>query len=143
MIWKLIRRNITSKPFRFLLTCSAVTAGVMFTVGVFVFTDGTREVFAGLAENIEGDTDLEVRTAIEFGEDHNRPQIDPAVAEIMRQVPGVSGVQPRVVKFGVIAVDGDDELQIVSGFGVNIGLNWEDRSEERRGGKECRARGAA
>jgi ABC-type antimicrobial peptide transport system permease subunit len=132
MIWKLIRRNVSSKPFRFLLTCSAVTAGVMFTVGVFVFTDGTRQVFADLAENIEGDIDLEVRTAIEFGEDHNRPQLDPSVAELMRQVPGVSGIQPRVLKLGVIPIDDDGELQIVEGFGVNIGLNWEDETANPR-----------
>jgi ABC-type antimicrobial peptide transport system permease subunit len=137
MIWKLIRRNVTSKPFRFLLTCSAVTAGVMFTVGVFVFTDGTREVFAGLAEDIEGDVDLEIRTAVEFGNDFNRPQVDPAVAEIVASVPGIGGVQPRVIKFGIIPIDKNDDgsdgdLQIVEGFGVNIGLNWEDQASNPR-----------
>ena len=36
MVWKLIRRNVAAKPFRFLLTSVAVTVGVMFTVGVFL-----------------------------------------------------------------------------------------------------------
>ena len=58
MIWKLIRRNVAGKPFRFLLTCSAVTAGVMFVVGIFVFTDGLRETFSELAGDIEGNVDL-------------------------------------------------------------------------------------
>lgn len=62
MVGKLIWRNITGKPLRFLLTCSAVTAGVMFTVGVFVFTDGLRATFDDLAGDIEGNVEYGVRT---------------------------------------------------------------------------------
>ena len=72
MIFKLIRRNISGKPFRFLLTCSAVTLGVMFTVGVFVFTDGLRATFGSIAEDIDGDTEYAVRSEVDFGDREHR-----------------------------------------------------------------------
>ncbi|NIR39329.1 MAG: hypothetical protein GWN79_21910, partial [Actinobacteria bacterium] len=79
MILKLIRRNIRGKPFRFLLTCSAVTMGVMFTVGVFVFTDGLRATFGNLSEDIEGSIEYAVRTRIDFGDqDLVATPVDPA-----------------------------------------------------------------
>ena len=127
MIWKLIRRNVSGKPFRFLLTCSAVTAGVMFTVGVFVFTDGMRRQFAELAEDIEGDVDVAVRTYTEFGDGFSRPPFDTSVADTIRAVPGVVGVQPRVLKFNVVPEDGDGN-RLLTRFGPNIGLNWEDET---------------
>ncbi|MDW3219848.1 MAG: FtsX-like permease family protein [Acidimicrobiales bacterium] len=122
MIWKLIRRNVAGKPFRFLLTCSAVTVGVMFTVGVFVFTDAQRSQFAALAEDIEGGTDYAVRTSIEFGDDTLRPPFDLAVSDQIAAVPGVTNVQPYVLKFDVIPRIDDERL--IASFGVNIGLNW-------------------
>ena len=69
MTFRLIWRNVVAKPFRFLLTCSAVTLGVMFTVGVFVFTDSLRATFGDLkgvlfafARHLFGaDTDLRFR----------------------------------------------------------------------------------
>lgn len=131
MIWKLIRRNIAGKPFRFLLTCSAVTAGVMFTVGIFVFTDGLRATFDELAANIEGNVDLAVRTEVEFGDQFNRPPIDPALTEIIEEVPGVVAVQPRILKFDVFPVDGDDNLQEATSA-PNIGLNWEGETPTPR-----------
>ncbi|GJM37868.1 MAG: hypothetical protein DHS20C19_12350 [Acidimicrobiales bacterium] len=130
MIWKLIRRNVSGKPFRFLLTCSAVTVGVMFTVGVFVFTDAQRSQFADLAEDIEGGTDYAVRTSIDFGDETLRPPFDLAVSDQIAAVPGVTNVQPYVLKFDVIPqIDGE---RLIAGFGVNIGLNWPDNSATPR-----------
>ncbi len=129
MIWKLIRRNVAGKPFRFLLTCSAVTAGVMFVVGIFVFTDGLRQTFSELAGDIEGNVDLAVRTEVEFGGDFNRPVIDVAVADTIAEVPGVEAVQPRIIG-QVTVVDGQGEPQ--EGNGPNIGFNWEAETPNPR-----------
>ncbi|MEM7141216.1 MAG: FtsX-like permease family protein [Actinomycetota bacterium] len=131
MIAKLIWRNIVGKPFRFLLTCSAVTAGVMFVVGIFVFTDGLRETFEDLAGDIEGNVDLAVRTDVEFGGDFSRPLVDVTLADELTAVPGVIAVQPRIINVGnVTVIDGDGEAQ--QGTGPNIGFNWEAETPNPR-----------
>jgi len=132
MIWKLIRRNVAGKPFRFLLTCSAVTAGVMFVVGIFVFTDGLRETFSDLAGDIEGNVDLAVRTEVDFGGDFARPVVDVAVADTLRSLPEVAAVQPRIIDLGnttVIDADGDAQQ---GNSGPNIGFNWEAETPNPR-----------
>ena len=132
MIFKLIRRNISGKPFRFLLTCSAVTLGVMFTVGVFVFTDGLHATFGGLAEDINGSTEYAVRSELDFGErELVGAPIGDDIVELLSGVDGVVGVQPQVFKFGSIPIDGDGKAQ-TSGTAPNIGVNWEDQSSVTR-----------
>ena len=129
MIWKLIRRNVGGKPFRFLLTCSAVTVGVMFVVGIFVFTDGLRQTFSELAGDIEGNVDLAVRTEVEFGGDFARPVVDVSVADTLREIPDVAAVQPRIIG-QVTVIDGQGEPQ--EGNGPNIGFNWEAETPSPR-----------
>ena len=75
MTLRLIWRNVVAKPFRFLLTCSAVTLGVMFTVGVFGFTASLRATFGDLADDIQGNFDIQVRSEILFGERLDAPQV--------------------------------------------------------------------
>ena len=128
MILKLIRRNISGKPFRFLLTCSAVTLGVMFTVGVFVFTDGLRATFGSIAEDIDGGTEYAVRSEVDFGERElvGAPLGDDIV-ELLESTDGVVGVRPQIFKFGSVPVDGDGEAQ-TAGNAPNLGVNWHDQS---------------
>lgn len=128
MVGKLIWRNITGKPLRFLLTCSAVTAGVMFTVGVFVFTDGLRATFDDLAGDIEGNVEYGVRTQIEFGDrDLSTALIDPALEDVIGAVPGIRTTQPVIQNpFCCAPTDGDGDLRTAQ-TGPNLGLNWEDQ----------------
>ena len=128
MIFTLIRRNISGKPFRFLLTCSAVTLGVMFTVGVFVFTDGLRATFGNIAEDIDGKTEYAVRSEVDFGERElvGTPLGDDIV-ELLTSIDGVVGVRPQVFKFGSVPIDGDGKAQS-AGNAPNIGVNWHDQS---------------
>lgn len=128
MIFKLIRRNISGKPFRFLLTCSAVTLGVMFTVGVFVFTDGLRATFGSIAEDIGGDTEYAVRSEVDFGERElvSAPLGDDVV-DLLNSIDGVVGVQPQILKFGSVPIDGDGEAQSAN-TAPNLGVNWPDQS---------------
>jgi len=133
MIWKLIRRNITGKPLRFLLTCSAVTVGVMFTVGVFVFTDGLRATFDDLAGDIEGNVEYGVRTQLDFGDrDLSAALIDPALDEVLAGVDGIATTQPVIQNpFCCAPIDDDGDLRTAS-TGPNLGLNWEDQREASR-----------
>ena len=128
MIFKLIRRNISGKPFRFLLTCSAVTLGVMFTVGVFVFTDSLRATFGSIAEDIDGDTEYAVRSEVDFGErELVGVPLDDDLVDLLNSIEGVVGVQPQVFKFGSVPIDGDGEAQTPSAA-PNLGVNWPDQS---------------
>ena len=129
MILKLIRRNISGKPFRFLLTCSAVTLGVMFTVGVFVLTDGLKATFGDLAQDIGGNTEYLVRAEVDFGERTlvGTP-LGEDVVEAISSVDGVTGVQPQIFKFGSIPIDGDGNQQSANPA-PNFGINWPDQSQ--------------
>ncbi len=128
MIFKLIRRNISGKPFRFLLTCSAVTLGVMFTVGVFVFTDGLHATFGNIAEDIDGDTEYAVRSEVDFGERElvGAPLGDDVI-DLLNSIDGVVGVQPQIFKFGSVPINGDGEAQTAN-TAPNLGVNWPDQS---------------
>ncbi len=128
MIFKLIRRNISGKPFRFLLTCSAVTLGVMFTVGVFVFTDGLRATFGGIAEDVAGDTEYAVRSEVDFG-DRNLvgAPLGEDVVDLLESIDGVVAVHPQILKLGSVPIDADGEAQVPSAA-PNIGVNWDNES---------------
>lgn len=127
-MFKLIRRNISGKPFRFLLTCSAVTLAVMFTVGVFVFTDSLRATFGNIAEDIAGDTEYAVRSTVDFGQrELVGVPLDDNIVELLNGVDGVVGVQPQIVKVGSVPVDADGDAQVPT-TGPNLGVNWPDQS---------------
>lgn len=124
MTFKLIRRSIAGKPFRFLLTCSAVTIGVMFTVGIFVLTEGLRSTFSDLAEDIGGTTQLAVRSEVEFGDRLIlATPLDDDVVDLLNNIDGVVGVQPEIGAFQSIATDADGVVQSAT-FAPNIGINW-------------------
>ena len=126
MTWKLIRRNVLAKPFRFLLTASAVTIGVMFTVGVFVFTDSVRETFGDLAGDVQSGFDLAVRSDIPFGERDDAPHVPVELETEIGAIDGVTATQPRMIQFGAEVLDADGER--TGGRGFWVGFNWQDQT---------------
>jgi putative ABC transport system permease protein len=111
---RLVLKNVADKWIRFLLTALSVVLGVGFVVATFVITDGLRASFDELAENIAGDVDLQVRTFQEFGDDFNRPSVDPAVIDTIEAVPGVRLVEGQVFDVPV-EVQLDDGTVVGSG----------------------------
>lgn len=131
-IIRLTLKNIFDKKIRFVLTSLSVVLGVMFTVGVFIFTDSLRAVFGDLSEDIAGEIDLSVRSQQSFGNRLSAKPVDPALGPIIEQVEGVRAVAPGIVEFNVAIVDTDGRL-VESGGNNNapkIGVNWDDSGRD-------------
>ena len=122
---KIAIKNAYSKPGRFLLTSLAVLIGVALTTAVFVFTDSLRTTFGNLSEDIESGYDLAVRSEIPFGNRLNAAPIDLDLPDKLAEIPGVIGIQPRVIEFGIVPNKADGSAALAE-RGPNIGVNWED-----------------
>lgn len=127
MLFRLTAKNILQRPLRYLLTSFAIVFSVAAVSAVFVFTGGLRTTFDELATNIESGYDISVQPNVQFGDGFLIPTIPLETSQLLESVPGVGELSPRVVGFGVIAVDGDDELTIAAG-GPNLGVAWGDDS---------------
>ena len=124
-LFKIAIKNAYSKPGRFLLTSLAVLIGVALTTAVFVFTDSLRSTFGSLSEDIESGYDLAVRSEIPFGNRLNAAPIDLDLPDKLAEIPGVIGIQPRVIEFGIVPNKADGSAALAE-RGPNIGVNWED-----------------
>jgi len=124
-LFKIAIKNAYSKPGRFLLTSLAVLIGVALTTAVFVFTDSLRTTFGSLSEDIESGYDLAVRSEIPFGNRLNAAPIDIDLPDKLAEIPGVVGIQPRVIEFGIVPNKADGSAALAE-RGPNIGVNWED-----------------
>jgi putative ABC transport system permease protein len=124
-LFKIAIKNAYSKPGRFLLTSLAVLIGVALTTAVFVFTDSLRTTFGSLSEDIESGYDLAVRSEIPFGNRLNAAPIDLDLPDKLAEIPGVIGIQPRVIEFGIVPNKADGSAALAE-RGPNIGVNWED-----------------
>jgi len=124
-LFKIAIKNAYSKPGRFLLTSLAVLIGVALTTAVFVFTDSLRTTFSSLSEDIESGYDLAVRSEIPFGNRLNAAPIDLDLPDKLAEIPGVVGIQPRVIEFGIVPNKADGSAALAE-RGPNIGVNWED-----------------
>ena len=123
MLFRLTLKNIADKKVRFFLTTLSVVLGVMFTVGVFIFSDSLRAVFSDLSEDIAGRTDLAVRSQQDFGDRLTAPTVDPALVPIIEDVDGVQATEAGLAEFGIIVI-GEDGNALVTQGPPTIGLNW-------------------
>ena len=123
MLFRLTLKNIADKKVRFFLTTLSVVLGVMFTVGVFIFSDSLRAVFSDLSEDIAGRTDLAVRSQQDFGDRLTAPTVDPALVPIIEDTDGVQATEAGIAEFGIIVID-EEGNALVSQGPPAIGLNW-------------------
>ena len=119
---RLTLKNIADKKVRFFLTTLSVVLGVMFTVGVFIFSDSLRAVFSDLSEDIAGRTDLSVRSQQDFGDRLAAPPVNPDLVPIIESVDGVQATAPGIAEFGIIVID--EEGNALQGQAPTIGTNW-------------------
>ena len=126
-MFKVALKNILGHKLRTLFTAVAVALGVGFMAGTFVLTDTVSasfdtiftEAFAGLDAQVRGKTAFEA-DAFDGGE--QRPDIDPAVADQIRQVDGVAVAEPVVQSIG--SVLDDDGKPLNQGGAPSFGSNW-------------------
>jgi len=125
MLLKLIAKNIVQRPLRYLLTGFAIIFSVAAVSAVFIFTDGLRSTFDELATNIESGYDISVQPNAGFSDGFLAPTVPVELLPVVEQVEGVESVSPRVVGFGVIAIDGSGEPTLALS-GPNLGVLWGD-----------------
>ena len=122
MLFRLTLKNIADKKVRFFLTTLSVVLGVMFTVGVFIFSDSLRAVFSDLSEDIAGRTDLSVRSQLDFGDRLAAPTVDPDLVPIIEDIDGVQATAAGIAEFGIVVID--EEGEPLRGQAPTIGTNW-------------------
>ena len=123
MLATLIAKNLLQRPLRYVLTGLSIAFGVSAVTAVFIFTDGLRSTFDELAGNIQAGFDVSIQNDAPFGDGLEAAVVPVSLAEEVATLDSVAGVQPRIVEFGVVAIDGDGEARIANG--PNIGSNWE------------------
>ena len=124
---RLTVKNIAERKVRFLLTTVSVLLGVMFTVGVFIFSDSLRAVFSELSEDIAGRNDLSVRSQLDFGNQQFATPVDPVLADVIESLDGVQATSPVITEFGV-AVSRQGEL-LRSRAAPSISFNWTENED--------------
>ena len=130
MLATLIGKNLLARPLRYLLTGLAIVFGVAAVTAVFIFTDGLRTTFDELGGNIQAGFDISIQNDSPFGDGADVPPVPIAIADELAQIDGIASVQPRMLEFGVVPVDGDGEALIANG--PNLGINWESRTPNPR-----------
>ena len=124
---RLTVKNIAERKVRFLLTTVSVLLGVMFTVGVFIFSDSLRAVFSELSEDIAGRNDLSVRSQLDFGNQQFATPVDPVLADVLEGLEGVQATSPVITEFGV-AVSREGEV-LRSRAAPSISFNWTENED--------------
>jgi ABC-type antimicrobial peptide transport system permease subunit len=120
---RLTLKNLVQRPLRYILTGLAIIFGVASVTAVFIFTDGLRNTFDELANNIESGFDVAVQSDAPFGDGTEAAVVPLDIAPVIASIDGVRAIQPRILDFGVVPIDGSDEPQLANG--PNIGFNWE------------------
>ncbi|MGB5758922.1 MAG: ABC transporter permease, partial [Acidimicrobiales bacterium] len=109
---RLTIKNLAANRIRLALTTFAVVLAVSFVVASFVLTDGLRDSFGSLSEDIVSGTDLELRPVDDFGQADLLPE---SVLADVAAIDGVAAVAPVVVA--------ENNIRPINGAGEEISLN--------------------
>jgi putative ABC transport system permease protein len=121
------RKSVRARLGRTIAIAFAITAGVSFVVGSFVLADSLRATFDELFGELTSKVDLQVRSAQAFESDDAREPFDPAIADDIRAIDGVSSLEPTVTRFAQLI---DDEGEAVSAQAApSFGVSWESEAD--------------
>jgi putative ABC transport system permease protein len=126
-MWKITRRSLWARKWRFLLTVLAVTLGVSFVTASFVLSDSLRSVFGKLSDQIAAPVDVAVRGRQAFGNASDLNAQRPPVPEsLIGEVAAVPGVKQAVGSVGgnvnVTTLDGK---VVKPAQAPSLGFSWE------------------
>ena len=96
-MWRATLKGLLGHKLRLALTVLAITIGVGFVAGSFVFTDTLSSVFDDLFAGTTTGTDVTVRPVIETNSDFGfslPDKIPASVLDDIRQVEGVEEAPP-------------------------------------------------
>jgi putative ABC transport system permease protein len=123
-MWNLTIKSLLARKLRLALTSIAIVLGVSFIVASFVVADTLGTTFDELAEDIQGDTDITVRTYQEFGNEQSRPPLDESVLPIVQGADGVRAAAGQVGVQGVALIKDGKTVGEQMGPPV-IGINYD------------------
>jgi len=125
-MWRATIKGLLGHKLRFALTALAITLGVAFVTGSFVFTDTLGSAFDGLFGDTLAGIDVQVRPTLADEFQLSRPErISSDLLESVAAVDGVEQVSGSLFSFvQLIGPDGE----AASGFGPpTFGASWPDR----------------
>lgn len=118
-MFRLAIKNLAANKIRLGLTALAIVLGVGFVVSSFVLRDGLKDSFAGLSEEIVGDTDIGIEPVDLVGD----PLTD-ADLETVRATSGVRIAEGFVDSENSIQPIRSDGSTISTNGPPQIGFNW-------------------
>src|SRR5215213_7381629 len=126
-MWKITRRSLWARKWRFLLTVLAVTLGVSFVTASFVLSDSLRSVFGKLSDQISAPIDVVVRGRLAFGSaDDLNAQRPPIPESAIGQVAAVPGVERAVGSVaGSVNVTTLEGKVVKPSAAPSLGFSWE------------------
>lgn len=120
----LTRTSLRARLGRMIAISIAILLGVSFVSGTFVLADSLRKTFSELFSDLNANVDLEVRSALAFG-DADGTQRDPVPATLVDDIAAIDGVEyvePVVQRYAqLLDKDGDPILTQGAPY---IGAAW-------------------
>jgi putative ABC transport system permease protein len=127
----LARRSIRARIGRLIAIAIAIVLGVAFVVGSFVLADSMRNGFDSLFSAAYEKTDLEVRTALAFGDGSDTATRDPVEASLLDTITAVPGVASASGEYQRNAqIIGNDGDAVSTGGAPMFGGSWDGTDAE-------------
>jgi putative ABC transport system permease protein len=119
----LARRSLRARIGRSIFIGLSIMAGVAFVAGSFILADSLRGTFDNLIDGLTGDTDLQVRSALEV--DSLDAVRDPLPRDLVDEVAAVPGVALAEGSYGRYAQMLDPDGKPVTTQGApTLGVSW-------------------
>lgn len=127
----LARRSIRARIGRLIAIAIAIVLGVAFVVGSFVLADSMRSGFDSLFSAAYEKTDLQVRTALAFGDGSDTTTRDPVDASLVDTVTAIPGVASASGEYQRSAqIIGNDGEAVSTGGAPMFGASWDGTEVE-------------
>jgi putative ABC transport system permease protein len=118
-------RGLLTNKVRFLLTAVAVVLGVGFVTGSFVLADSLKNVFSNLFTEINQGVDVQVRTAVAFGQEGTGTPVPANLVDRIKAVPGVANAVGTASDPNIVIIGPDGKAKTPA-QAPTLGVSWAD-----------------